>query len=300
VGHELWLQNFDRFGTTTRGHGGKGAFYYFSRLWGDLGPWTLLLGAALWQLWRERAQRGLRLAGLWFIVSILFLSAASTKRSVYLLPAYPAIFVLVGWWLAGRTQQAWLRASLAITALCFVVASVALLGWRMTHYAQMPLLAPLMPALGTASNVLALLFGGGALMTLLALWRREAEQGVRAVAATLLLAFTAAMWLVMPVVDRVRDYNSPAAWVNARMAAPGPVGFFAPALEVTKRAGWLCHLRGRRLEFLPTPEAARDWLRAVHGRVLLADPDSSPAVPDTRVVNAWTLGEQRWIVLVSE
>jgi 4-amino-4-deoxy-L-arabinose transferase-like glycosyltransferase len=300
VGNELWLQNFDRFGTTTRGHGGHSVFYYFTSLFGDLGPWTLLLAGALWQSWRQRSERGVRLLGLWFLVSILFLSAASTKRSVYLLPAYPAIFVLIGWWVAGRTQALWLRACLAITAAFFAASAIALLVWRSTHYAQLPQVARILPALASASNVLAVLFAAGALLTALALWRRELQQGVRACAATLLLAFIAAMWLIMPVIDRVRNYEMPTAWLMVRSPDRGPMGFFAPGLEVTKRAGWLCYLHGRHLQFLSSPEEARQWLQENPQRLLLSDPETSPAVPGTRVLNRWMIGEQKWIVLAAD
>jgi hypothetical protein len=178
------------------------------------------------------------------------------------------------------------------------IAAVALIAWRWTHWGALPRLAPLMPLLLVASLALAVVFGGGAVWTGLALRRGQLEQAVRACAATLLLAFTAAMWLVMPVIDRVRDYGLPAAWVSLQATAKGPIGFFLPGYETRKRAGWLVHLQGRRLEFLATADAARDWLAAAPGRVLLADPDNSPPVAGSRVINSWTIGDQEWIVLV--
>ena len=121
-----------------------------------------------------------------------------------------------------------------------------------------------------------------------------------AAAATLLLVFTAAMWLVMPVVDRVRSYHSPAAWVSARSLGGGPIGFFYPGMEARKRAGWLCYLQGRRLEFLGSADSAATWLQAAPGRIIVTDPKNAPPVPGSRVVNAWRIGEQDWVALVRE
>jgi 4-amino-4-deoxy-L-arabinose transferase-like glycosyltransferase len=300
VGHELWLQNFDRFGTTTRGHGGHSVLYYAENLLSDLGPWVLLLPVALWQAWKRRADRGLRLAALWFAVSFLFLTAASTKRNVYLLPAYPAILVLIGAWLASKPPARWLRASLAITAGLFALAAVGFAVWRYTPLGAQPRLAPLLPFLARPSFVLAAVFGGGALLIAFAVKRGEPERGVRALSATLLLAFTAAMWLVMPAIDRVHNYAEPGAWVNAAASGRGPIGFYAPGKEGLKRAGWLCHLSGRSLEFLHDASAAQAWLAAAPGRVIVADPETAAEVPGSRVAMSWRIGDQPWNALLAK
>jgi 4-amino-4-deoxy-L-arabinose transferase-like glycosyltransferase len=298
VGRELWLQNFDRFGTTTRGHGGKGPFYYVESLLSDLGPWVFLLPAALAYAWRNREQRGLRLIGLWFAVSFLFLTAASTKRNVYLLPAYPAICALIGAWIALQRNSRWLRASLAVTAALFLGAGVALAVWLQTPLAAQARLAPVLPWLPWPSRILAVVFGGGAVLMALALRRREEDRAVRALSATLLVAFTAAMWLLMPVIDRVHNYTEPGSWVDATEAPGEPLGFYAPGKESLKRAGWLCHIGTRRLEFLPDAAAAAAWLAAEPGRVIVADPETAAAVPGSRIVRAWRIGDQPWNALV--
>jgi len=66
---------------------------------------------------------------------------------------------------------------------------------------------------------------------------------------------------------------------------------------VTKRAGWLCYLQGRHLQFFETAGQAQAWLAEKPDRLVLADPDSSPAVPGTHILVNWMIGEQKWIVL---
>jgi 4-amino-4-deoxy-L-arabinose transferase-like glycosyltransferase len=291
VGRELWLQNFDRFGTTTRGHGGKGALYYLESLFSDLGPWIFLLPAALVHAWRQRADRGLRL---------VFLTAASTKRNVYLLPAYPALLVLLSAWVSAHLNSRWLRGSLALTAALLALAAIGFGVWLHTPLAAQPRFSDLLPWLSTPSLALAVVFGGGALLIAAALRRGEAERAVRALSATLLVAFTAAMWLVMPAIDRVHNYAEPGAWVNATAAGREPVGFYAPGKETLKRAGWLCHIGTRRLEFLPDAAAAAAWLAAVPGRILLADPETAAPVQGARVVHAWRIGDQPWNAMMRD
>jgi hypothetical protein len=56
-------------------------------------PWTPLLPLALTAV---RRSRPLELAGVWVVTVFVFFSLASAKRSVYLLPLFPALALLVG------------------------------------------------------------------------------------------------------------------------------------------------------------------------------------------------------------
>jgi hypothetical protein len=76
-------------------------WYFITTIWSDLAPWVLMLPFALaWivrrRLWRDR---WLQLALIWFGTFFVFLSIAATKRQAYLLPAYPAIAIVLAVWL---------------------------------------------------------------------------------------------------------------------------------------------------------------------------------------------------------
>jgi 4-amino-4-deoxy-L-arabinose transferase-like glycosyltransferase len=94
--YELYAQNFQRFYSGSRGHE-RPVYYYFLNIWWDLLPWSLLLPSAL--LWVRRAglwrDRNVQLLLWWFGTFLVFLSVAATKRQLYLLPAYPAIALLM-------------------------------------------------------------------------------------------------------------------------------------------------------------------------------------------------------------
>jgi 4-amino-4-deoxy-L-arabinose transferase-like glycosyltransferase len=93
-------------------------------------PWTVLLPSVGLALWRDRRtidRRDPRLFSLLWILSVFAPYAiAVSKRSVYLLPLYPAVSLLVGWWAAravsGTTQSAWLLRILAALGWAFAVA----------------------------------------------------------------------------------------------------------------------------------------------------------------------------------
>ena len=99
---EIWAQNFGRYGSGSRGHG-KPLHYYALVIWADMGPWVFMLPVAVHWLYRTgRARdRDVQLLLWWFATFFVFLSVAATKRQVYLMPAYPAVALLLAPWFAG-------------------------------------------------------------------------------------------------------------------------------------------------------------------------------------------------------
>lgn len=101
--HELYAQNFARFQEgALRGHA-QPFYYYFNNFWLDFTPWSWLVPPAVWWTFRSGRWRNtyVQLALWWFGVFFVFLSLAATKRQLYLLPAYPAVALLLAPWLAG-------------------------------------------------------------------------------------------------------------------------------------------------------------------------------------------------------
>jgi hypothetical protein len=321
VGHEFWAQNFDRFGHTARGHGGKSPAFYLLNLPGDLGLWCVLLPAALTMAYKQFADRRLRLLLLWFGISFIFLSLASTKRSVYLLPAYPALFVLLGAWLATQPRAAWLRALLRFAAVLFgAIAAVVVVG-PYTALGKNPAFAAIAAPLQWPLVAVGLLLGAGALLA----WKatqRDAEGGLNAGSAlnnteagsdelprllrglgvstgTFFLLFTLAQWLVLPVIDTVRDYRPAAAWLASHSPATEAVGFYWPGREATKRPAWLCYLPSHRLETFTDAASAAAWLAEKPGRLLLTDPDNAGTVNGAQTVQRWKISSTQWVVVAA-
>jgi 4-amino-4-deoxy-L-arabinose transferase-like glycosyltransferase len=100
-------------------------------------PWSLLAPSVAWWLWRQRPlDPTLRYLVVWFVGVIVFYSIPASKRSVYILPAYPAAALLLGLVLGPgpegegpRKLAGWaLLASAAGLALVALVALLVVLG----------------------------------------------------------------------------------------------------------------------------------------------------------------------------
>lgn len=93
-------------------------------------PWSLLAPAIAWWIWRGRpVDATTRYLVVWFFVVIGLFSLASSKRTVYVLPAYPAAALLFGRILGpgpeGPAQRRLAGAGFALGALAIALVGVA-------------------------------------------------------------------------------------------------------------------------------------------------------------------------------
>ena len=136
------VNNVHRFtGGAAKGHDNP-FWYYLPAIAVDFFPWSLLLPFAIAAAarvalrlspWKpaaspgeERERSGLRDLLVWFVLPLLVLSLASTKRGLYLLPIYPAAAMLCAWWLArgrpGRIGRWTAVAAAAVVVIAFTAA----------------------------------------------------------------------------------------------------------------------------------------------------------------------------------
>jgi 4-amino-4-deoxy-L-arabinose transferase-like glycosyltransferase len=100
-------------------------YYYLLNIWPAFAPGSLLLPWAVWMSWKTRNDWENR-AGVFFLAffigPLVLLSTSSAKDSLYFLPVYPVLAMLVawsiakGWMLSGRSAQilTWIFAAVAI------------------------------------------------------------------------------------------------------------------------------------------------------------------------------------------
>src|SRR5262249_20830396 len=91
------------FASGEAGMGHEHPLYYFvPSLFLGMAPWSFFfppLAVFLYQRRGTLAEDGFRYLLIWAATVFLFYSAASSKRSVYILPLYPAVALLLGaWW----------------------------------------------------------------------------------------------------------------------------------------------------------------------------------------------------------
>ena len=140
-----WLQGGERFflrqvvheiiGTPLGGAGhNHNVFYYVPALFAGMAPWSLFLPALAIYLFRRRgrlAEKELLYPLAWFAGVFIVLSLALGKRSVYVLPLYPAVALLFGaWWkelsLDLSAETAWAKTAAYAIAAAFAIAGVTL------------------------------------------------------------------------------------------------------------------------------------------------------------------------------
>lgn len=304
---EFYLQNFDRFQSTTRGHGGKGWWYYGKALAVDFLPWGLLLGPALYHGWRtQRTDRTWRLLAVWIIAPFVFFTVASTKRNVYLLPIYPALALVVASWLRasiGPWATRWRRGVglgwsgfWVVLGLLLPVVVMASRWMEISGRNPLPDYPELLESLWPGVIVL------GVVMMGVGRWsgremRINEIRGWMALALSGALIAGTAMHTVLPVIDEQRSYRLPAQWLAEQSPRDENIGYFWPGREASKRPAWLCHLDGRRLTFMANQAEATAWLNNDAGKLLLTTPTLAADLDWAVTVAEWRISSTSWVVL---
>jgi 4-amino-4-deoxy-L-arabinose transferase-like glycosyltransferase len=193
--------NVERFLQPIGGHGGTALFHPIALLAGFF-PWTFVLLAGIGLLIRRlracdsRSTAYVFLAS-WIVVWLVFFSICGTKLPNYVLPAYPALAIVGGAWIADRvavparrTTRFWLSlqwTSLAIIGAFLTVGFVFVLPQRMPEAAGFAWIG-LIPLLGAAVGWL---------------WQRREHTAIAfgSLVMTSALLIAAAYTAVIPVVS---------------------------------------------------------------------------------------------------
>lgn len=129
---------------TTGVHGERGTFNFFmSEIGYGMWQWAALLPAAVAAVvgktsTTNRADRVRLIFAMWAIVTVAFFSAIQTKFHHYILPAVPALGVLVAFWLddliAGRVRTIGIAALSAVAILGLLVRDLM---WEEKNFIEM-------------------------------------------------------------------------------------------------------------------------------------------------------------------
>ncbi|HEX5042260.1 MAG TPA: glycosyltransferase family 39 protein [Candidatus Polarisedimenticolaceae bacterium] len=214
-------------------------YFYFGRFPLSFLPWAVFLPATVWalvRLARPEEKRALRWIALWFLVVFVFFSASSGKRTVYLLPLFPAVSLLVGWALwtalprAGGAGARALRLSATPLLVLFALAAIAIPFLVGRTHASVR---------GPAWLVTVLLLLGAALLVG-PLVRAEPRTFFARTVAVLVALLLLAEHVLLPRIDAYQNVRTAAA----RLAALVPPGARFGAAEPKREA--LFFYSGRR------------------------------------------------------
>lgn len=282
---EFYAQNFERFLTAeSRGHG-QPWYYYIRNFWLDFTPWSWLFPPAAWWIFRTEKWRDPKvlLALLWFVIFVAFLSLAATKRQLYLLPAYPAVALVLGLWLAdvgkseggARSDVGRVAVPLYSWALVLVYLSLgsyllwaapnleALLSGRDMNSQELEVVAnatmPLM-ALGVAMIFSSIAIGCA--------WKFGGNRvAVFGIGGAHILIYIVILALVFPIFEPVKTYKPQSAWISAQIGDQPRFGM-VDAAGVPRRGGF-SYYTGTAVDLLEGPAEAIGYLRKYPQTILL-------------------------------
>ena len=268
---EFYSQNFGRFASGSRGHD-QPFWYYFKNFWIDLWPWAILFPwAVIWtvktRLWRDPK---VQLLLWWFGTFLIFLTLAETKRQLYMLPAFPAIVLILGRWLAvvGRTDDE-VPADLISSderpvqiATIFIVIVFAVAGIGCILFAVFfdsiiagrnlgELQAEVAIALRFPMALLGLAMLSGAVWTGFAVFRHQPRSALMRTGLSQIVIWAVALAFAAPALQPIKTFGPQSRWVKQQI---GPeqthIGMVYPGLGERKRGGFAYEMGGTMVELL--------------------------------------------------
>jgi 4-amino-4-deoxy-L-arabinose transferase-like glycosyltransferase len=181
--------------------------FYIGRFPQSFFPWSLLLIPVLYRFFWIRKdlshtpKMGLLFMKCWFISGFLFLSIASTKRSLYLLPILPPISILTAYWIDATFTSGNLhrmeKAFAWVFGLCILVAGVSACPYRFYLFKQWA-----DPSLAHAALILVLC----AVSLKFLAEKKTGPFWVSSCGATLFLSLFILLW-IYPSMDRNKSYR---------------------------------------------------------------------------------------------
>jgi len=231
-------------------------------------------------------------------LGVLMLSAAATKRELYLMPLLPAWSACVAWWLAGIGEggagRSWDRRALLIL-LGFAAGLTLLLSAAALGIAWAPRLPDSLALARTSLSGgqvemfgLAALLAGAALLVLLI--RRWQAPPVAAIAAAYLLFFLAAETELQALIDPLKRMDELTVAISRQCPGTGPVPAYLPPLASNESLfGIIGFKLGRQTLPLTTAEAVRSYFESHPGAAVLLRSEQARRLPPA------VLGRMRFV-----
>lgn len=169
-------EHFQRF--LTPGHRREEAWWYFLPivLLGFL-PFAALLPAAIRDAWTAEPGPGARLLVLWSLFVLAFFSASSSKLPAYVLPAFPALALVLAPYLARAAER---RLAVWIAPTSLLALAAAIVAARAAERAREEWTRALYAAAEPWLVGAALLLAAGIAASALLLWQRRRWAGLAA------------------------------------------------------------------------------------------------------------------------
>jgi len=323
--YEFYAQNIGRFLSGDRGHD-QPFWYYFQTFWVDLWPWAILFPAAA--LWTKRAgllsQPKVQLLFWWFFTFFVFLTLASTKRQLYLLPAYPAAVLILGHWLAlvgrrsERRQQPVLSERAVRLGTIFIAGAIGAGGIASVAFSLFvdSIIAsrefqPQQIAVGEALRIPLLILGpamiAAAIWMGVSAWRGQTRRALLRTGAAHVGIWALVLAFVAPAFAPTKTYGPQSRWIREQIAPDeSRIGMVSPYQGPYKRGGFAFEMGGTMVDLLYTREEVEDFFSQHPGSVVIIDEDWMDGIfppddeaRDARMVRELFASDTRYFVMRS-
>ena len=293
--NEFYSQNLGRFASGSLGHE-RPFWYYFRSFWLDLWPWSILFPAALiWTirtgLWRDSK---VQLVLWWFASFLVFLTFAETKRQLYLLPAYPAIVLILGRWLAtvglpeeqrpiGLTApgKTYVRIATYFIAIVFGVLGIGSLLYPALYKLIIVdrNLGELELAVATGLQVPLVVLGVvmiiGVISILRAIIRRDIRKSLICTGISQVAVLAVFLAFVLPALQPTKSFGPQSRWIKQQI---GPevshIGMVFPVKGLQKRGGFAYEMGGTMVELIGDRNGVDAFLAKYPESIVLVNEDS--------------------------
>ena len=327
--HEFYAQNFARFDSGFRGHQ-QPLQYYFVNFWMDFSPWSWLFPAAIIWTWRSGLLKTPRAQLLlwWFGTFFVFLSLAATKRQLYMLPAFPAVALLIGPWLAsvGRVNSTDTLTSLevprerAVHIYSIVISIVfSALGLFLVAFAAMidkviPRLELNAAELTVANSLQIPLTALGAVILAGGIWigltwrKRDTRSALRRLGGSYIALYVVILGFVAPQFAPTKTYKPQGEWVREYIGARQThIGMVYPGgLGIRKRGAFGFETGGAMVELLETTAEVEQFFVEHADSIVLVEGHSIDEIfthdraawEERRIRDLW-VGKTQYVVVVA-
>jgi len=217
AGGEAYMQNIlfqQTFGRMIDSYSHKGPFYYYLIEFPvDFFPWSLFIPSAAVYFWKKRAALpGILFPAVWFGGTFLFFSAVSCKRSLYLLPLYPAaaLFMAKFWSDAVRDEQSGGRPAqsklftIPFSLFCFLLIATAAAG-IVVFSGNFKFIAPVRNFTGAFYPTTGVLLAGGILGVRLIKRRGGMTSLFWCVSGTVIAVFITIVFFAFPAFNNIKS-----------------------------------------------------------------------------------------------
>ncbi len=230
-------------------------YFYLGAFPAEFSPWTLFLPQALIygaKQHQPQTREGWWFALCWLVAILVFFSMSTGKRDIYVLPAFPAAALLVGWIWSYWWESA--PDGLAGWAIRFpaIMLALGLFGMAVGIWGAVGWLLPskstlLLPRTSEMRlGMCVVLVGAGTLIGAAALMSRARLVYVSIVGGTWLAMLIAGIWIYIPQFNERYPIKAFAAGVNAEIALDKPLQLCGPLNDLALRLNF-----GRFVPALP-------------------------------------------------